>query len=195
MKFILPAILSVVLISPAVAQTKEILVGAYDGGRLATSRKAAEIKNKRGYTPGAEVISAFWVEARKPDNGPVEVALVGERLRFILPTEAPQQREWGPSDPPNPVQVGSPWRDADLRYRGIEIHCISDAYWCSQKWFIEVVLPEGVIRSVVNNPKTKEIRLTLSNRRRVDWRTPRDELMATLEALGVLAEFFEAPTK
>jgi hypothetical protein len=201
MRYLLAAVLFLIAPSAALAQSKGrdyrslIDVSADEHGRVASSFNATEIKEKRGYSAGAEVSSAFWVEARKPANGPTQVLIVGERLRYLLPKEAPEQRQFGPWDPPDPASVGSPWQDADLRYRGSRIECISDQYWCAQIWFIEVVLPESVVRSVVTNPKKKEIPLSLSKRRRVDWRTPRDELIATLGALDVLNEFSEAPTQ
>ena len=201
MKYLLAALVVLASAGPAVAQSKGkdyrslVEVGADDGGRIATTIRAAEVKEKRGYSAGATSVTVFWVEARKPDNGPTQVSLVGERLRYVLSSEVPKTTEYGPWDPPEPVSVGSPWQDADLRYRGARFECISDAYWCWQTWLIEVVLPESVVRSVVTNPKMKEVRLSLSNRRRVEWRTPRDELIAALEALDVLTEFSTAAAK
>jgi hypothetical protein len=200
MRFLLTAMLLLLAPPVAVAQSKErdyrslIEVGADEDGQVATSIKAADVKERRGYSPGSEVVSAFWVEARKRGSGPTQVFLVGERLRYILPSEAPKTKSttYGPWDPPDPVHVGSPWKEADLRYRGSEIQCISDQHWCWQVWFLEVSLPEDVVQSVVTNPKKKEVPLSLSKRRRVEWRTPRDELIATLDALGVLAEFSQA---
>jgi hypothetical protein len=197
MRFLLAAILVLVASGPAVAQSKGkdyrslIEVGADENGRIAHSGRAAEAKETTGYSPGAEVITVFWVEARKPENGPAQVSLVGRRIRYVLPDEVPKTTEFGPWDPAEPVSVGSPWQDADLRYRGASYKCLSDAHWCWQSRFIEVVLPESLVRSVVTNPKMKEVRLSLSNRRKVEWRTPRDELIATLNALGVLNEFSE----
>jgi hypothetical protein len=129
------------------------------------------------------------VEARKPASGQTEVVLVGERLRYILPKEAPKQREFGPWDPPDPAFVGSPWKEANLRYRGMEIECFGEAYWCAQVWFIEIVLPEAIVRTMVGDPRRKDLPVALSKRKKVEWRTPRDELLAVLDKLGVTAEF------
>lgn len=198
MKYLLAAAVVLAGVAPALAQTKGkdyaalVEVGADEDGRIATTVRAAEVKEKRGYSPGAESMTVFWVEARKPDGGPARVSLVGQRLRYITPSEAPQTKKYGPWDPVDPASVGSPWKDADLRYRGSEVECISDAYWCWQTWFIEVVLPESVVRTVVNDPKKKEIPLSLSKRRKVEWRTPRAEVIAALEALGVVGEFSTA---
>lgn len=163
------------------------------GMRIATSINAAEVKEKRGYSPGAESILVFWVEARKPETGPTQVILRGEKLRYILPDEAPEQREFGPWDPPEPVSVGSPWQDADIRYRGMKVECVGSQFWCTQLWFIEIVLPDAVVRSLVAKPSIKEVRLSLSKRRRIEWRTPREELIATIDKLGVLEEFAAQP--
>jgi hypothetical protein len=173
--------------------TSLIDVGAGEGGRIATSIRAAEVKNKKGYSPGAQTYLVFWVEAVRPEAGPTQVFLVGERLRWVVPDEAPPQKEYGPSDPSDPVSVGSPWRDADIRYRGSRVECVQSQYWCARTWGIEIVLPDEVVRSVVSNPKKKDIPLAMSKPRRVDWRVPREELIATLDALGVLSEFSGAP--
>ena len=202
MKYLLSIIAILVTATPVAAQSKNkdyrslIEVGAYDGGRIATSVKAADVKEKLGSSPSTDSLGAFWLEARKPEDGPTQVFLLGERVRFITPREAEKREtEYGPWDPPEPVFVGSPWEEADIRYRGYKSGCFSNSYWCWQKWYVEVALPENVIRSVVTNPKKNEVRLSLSNKSRVEWRTPRDELIATLDVLGVIAEFSGTPAK
>jgi hypothetical protein len=152
--------------------------------------KAADIKRTQGYSPGASTkIYIFWLEARKPENGPAQVLLTGQRVSYMLPKEAPKEREFGPSDPADPAYVGSPWTEADLRYRGANIQCISDVYYCSLVYDIEIVLPDAVIRGMLAKPSMKDLPVALSGRRKVDWRVPREELVATLDKLGVLAEF------
>jgi len=198
MRHLLAAILCLALPTAATAQPAkgkdylslvEVGTDPDTGARKASSVNAAEVKEKRGYSPGAESALVFWVEARKPESGPAQVILAGERLRYIVSSEAPKQKEFGPWDPPEPAYVGSPWQDADIRYRGSRVECISDAFWCWQTWSIEIVLPDAAIRSMVTNPKKKDLPVSLSKRRRVEWRTPREELIATLDKLGVLAEF------
>jgi hypothetical protein len=197
-RFLIAATLTLAASTAAVAQSAkskdyesliEVGIDPETGAQVATSINAAEVKSKRGYSVGAQTSLVFWVEARKPVSGPTQVVLAGERLRYIVPDEAPQQREFGPSDPKDPVSVGSPWKDADLRYRGSKIECISSEHWCAQIWFIEIILPDAVVRSAVAKPSMKDLPIALSKPRRVDWRIPRQELVATLDKLGVLAEF------
>lgn len=198
MRRVLAALLCLSLPAAAVAQSPkgkdypslvEVSIDSDSGERIATSVKAAEIKDKHSYSPAGESSLVFWVETRKPEVGPAKVMLVGERLRYIMSREAPKQKEFGPWDPPEPAYVNSPWQEADIRYRGSSVECISDAFWCWQTWSIEIVLPDTAIRSLVNNTRKKDLPVSLSKQRRVEWRIPRDELIATLDKLGVLPEF------
>lgn len=177
----------------AQAAALDLLYQDADTGEVfASTRGDAQVKNSKGYSASATSSLAMWVEAHRAPDGSKRLVIAGQQVRYILPKETDGSRLYGPSDPTEPAYVGSPWKAADLRYREIEVICWNDAYWCAQVWTIEIPVDEAVLSAFVAKPAAKEIRVSLTKRRKVDWRVPRDDVMAVMNALDQVPDL-DAP--
>jgi hypothetical protein len=175
---------------PAAAQAQKGEPGIVKMGRdadtgelVATARGWSTVKETHGYSVATQQRIAIRVEAVKAIDGAKRIRLVGEKARLLFPREAHGSQTYGPSDPPDPVYVGSPFKEADLRYRGAEVLCSDDAHFCEQLWHLEILVPAETLEAFLRNPKAKELEVALDKRRKVDWRVSRAEIEAALNAL------------
>lgn len=173
---------------PQAAAPVELYQDADTSEIVASTRGAASVKSSLGYSPGAMTSVVMWVEARLSETGAQRVVLAGEQLRYVLPKESGGARRYGPSDPEDPVFVGSPWKPVDLRYRDVEVVCWGDAYWCAQVWSIEIPLDEAVVDGFLSGSKARNLRVSLSRQKRVDWRVERADIIAVRDAIRSAAD-------
>ena len=160
------------------------------GWRMATSIELAESENDGArYSNAPRNKLVTWIEAHKKNAEPTLVFLAGQRLQWRLPDEVDETGKYGPWDPTYPAYVGWPFQEADLRYLGGELSCPSRSHWCSRVDLFEVLLPPDLVKSLITDKARKKIRADITGRKITQWQIPKAELIATLDALGVLEEF------
>jgi hypothetical protein len=166
----------------------QMYVGVDEAGSpVVSSAPANEVKDFNHYT-GGEVL-AVWVRVTTPPGKPARVVLAGSRAFAIMRAEVRPTEEQGPFDRPEPANIGNPWREADFNYTQRRTDCYGEGYWCSRIQQFEVVLTPEIIRAFIAETAPDTIPVALISRRNVDWRVPRAELLATLDAAGVTDQF------
>lgn len=158
-----------------------------EGWTIASSARANEQKNLNLYSGGESLV--LWVMALKPDEGATHVVIGGSRARAIQQSAVKETDEQGPWDRPDPAHVGNPWREADFAFTQRRTECYGEAFWCNRLQTFEVKLTPEMVRAFIAEGAPDSIPVALFTRRDVDWRVPRAELLAVLDALGATAEF------
>lgn len=175
---------------PAAAQAQpstgpldiNVWVDSETGERVASTIGNGEVKNRQGYSPAALSSVVMWVEARQAGTVAPRVFLVGQQLRYTLPSETQVRGKFGRSDPKDPAYVDSPFSKVDVKTRWTEIICVSDAYYCSRIDEHEIALSPDQVRAFTAGGGDIPVALTRKNR--IDWRVPKSELIAALNAIA-----------
>jgi hypothetical protein len=154
---------------------------------IASSAPANEAKNLNHFT-GGEVL-AVWVLVTHPAGETPRVVLAGSRAYAILSADVKPTDEQGAWDRPDPAHIGNPWREADFNFTQRRTDCLGEAYWCNRYQQFEIVLTSEMVKAFIAEAAPDSIPVALFSRRKVDWRVPRAELLATLDAAGVTDQF------
>jgi hypothetical protein len=154
---------------------------------IASSAPANEVKDFNHYA-GGEVL-AIWVLVTHPPGESPRVVLAGSRAYAILSAEVKPTDEQGAWDRPEPSHVGNPWREADFRFTQRRTDCYGEGYWCNRIQQFEIILSPGMVKAFIAESAPDTIPVSLTSRRKVDWRVPRAELLATLDAAGATDQF------
>jgi hypothetical protein len=156
--------------------------------RDASSAHAVEPKWQKTYA-GAGRGVVIWVQVDKKGDYPAEVTLMGSRASSVLESEVSKDDATGPWDRPEPALVGFPWHEADFEYTDRKTQCFGVAYWCSREVEFNIHLPHDLVVRLLADEKSDSIPIALYSTRHIDWRMPRAELLATVDALNVRDEF------
>lgn len=157
------------------------------GWRVASSSRSTEAKNANLYSGGETL--AMWVMVLQPPEGVATVVLAGSRARAIQQADVKPTDEQGPWDRPEPAHVGNPWREADFAFTQRRTECYGEAFWCNRLQNFSVTLTPDMVKAFIAEDAPDSIPVALFTRRDVDWRMPRAELLATLDALGIADQF------
>lgn len=173
--------------SPAKMAAQIIVVETEPGLRAASSVELADPKYANGIAAGGGV--AIWVSVEKRAGLPAKVAFAGERVIYLLPTEVTSTAPMGSWDRPEPAFVGSMLRSADFKFLQRQVSCRNDQHWCVNRQDFVIELTPEMVRDFVRDGAGSKIPVSLVRKTKIDWRVPKAELVATLDALGVLGEF------
>lgn len=157
------------------------------GWQVASTAPTAEQKDANLYSGGESL--AMWVMVLKREGSPTLVTLAGSRARAIQQGNVQPTEEQGPWDRPEPAHVGNPWREADFAFTERKTECYGENFWCNRLQQFSVLLPPDAVKAFIAEGAADTIPVALFTRRDVDWRIPRVELLAALDAAGVTAEF------
>ena len=92
-------------------------------------------------------------------------------------------------DPKEPVFVGPKLKRTDVLARWTKIDCNEVEKYCTRIDALEIPLAPEVVRDYIAPSAPDEIKVALTRRNRVDFRIPKAELIATLDALNVLDRY------
>lgn len=141
---------------------------ALDGYRTADSSKVRPL----GYSDGL-VHSFVYARATKMDGGKTFVGII-----FRTRTKA-----W--LDPTS-LNFGSPLRSIPAQREGVRVECYGD---CSHEEVTYFEIPPDDVRWLIGASAPEVIELRLKARADTDRTIRKDELRATLDAVGLLGEF------
>ncbi len=162
----------------------------YDTGELvASSVNASEQDLHRGYYRASSHIIRFWIEARRSEAGDIRVLITGQKLIWRGLRETRDRGEFGPWDPKDPVFVGRRLDRTDVLARWTKIDCNEAEKYCSRVDALDIPLSPEKVRDYIAASAPDDIKIALTRRNRVDFRIPKAELIATLEALDALEHF------
>jgi hypothetical protein len=158
------------------------------GKRIASSTKFAVIVRNARYVNGGRSQDSAFVYAESQPGKPTRVAIIGSRGYALFPEEV---QSWDDEADPNTVRpafIGYPWRETTYRTLERGAKCGGPGQWCMWTGHYQVDLtPELVRELLADNTQTKlQVGLGAPS---TTWNIPKDHLVATLDALGVLGEF------
>ncbi|HVY88145.1 MAG TPA: hypothetical protein VG942_04710 [Hyphomonadaceae bacterium] len=159
------------------------------GARVATTVAPTDTRKKNGYSLAAQTETNFWVEVRQETNGDVHVMFKGQQLHFALPEEAGAPGRYGPRPSEYPAYVGTPLTKATLTFPWLDVSCLDKSHWCNRIQAMQIDLDADQVRSMIAEKASATIAISISNKRRIEWRMPKADLIAALDALGVLGQF------
>lgn len=167
----------------------QISMDTETGERVASSVAASELARHTGrYVASAHIIS-FWIEARESEAGDLRVLITGERVTWRGLSDTPERGKFGPWDPKDPVYVGRKLKRTDVLARWSEIGCIEARKYCSQIDALDIPLAPETVSEMIAADAPENIKIALTRRNKVDYRIPKAQLIATLDALGVLDRY------
>lgn len=170
-----------------ISSSLQVVTGA-NGERVVSTSKSADAQREFFYMGNSEGI-AMWVKALKRDGEPAVVVLGGSRAFHQPHSEVNSTEAEGPWDRPDPAYIGTPWREADFRFSDRQSICYNAAAWCERRQQFDVLLSRQMVKDFIAEGAPDSIPIALFSRRDIDWRLPRVELLAALDALGVTDEF------
>jgi len=170
-----------------ISASLQVLTGP-NGERVVSTSKSAEAQHETFYMGNSEGI-AVWVKALKQEGQPAVVVLGGSRAFHQPHSEVNGTEPEGPWDRPDPAYIGTPWREADFRFSDRQSICYNAAAWCERRQQFDVLLSRQMVKDFIGEGAPDSIPIALFSRRDIDWRLPRVELLAALDALGVTDEF------
>jgi hypothetical protein len=171
---------------------KSVAVQRFAGGHvLASSAPFAVVDRQTRYMnggTGSESVSAM-IEAR-PDD-PVEIWFMASVVFALLPTEVQ-----GRDKPANPetrfeAHIGPPWTETTASLLENSVACTGEEQWCRWTRHYRIDVSQELVREIVADEDRKKISMGIGgpNSR---WTLPRDHLIATLDAIGLLHAFTSA---
>jgi hypothetical protein len=167
---------------------KITVVTSADGSRVASSSPLAETKPFSRFANGGHGSLTVFAFARKREGAPTAVSLLATRIDPIFRTEVQNFDGANAPAPSGKGVVGDPWRDVPFKLIEHTIKCgASSAQMCMRTRAYQFDLSVADVQALLA-AKQKGVRLSTDSIH-TEWTLPADHLAATLEALGVLAEF------
>ena len=164
------------------------VVAKPDGSRIASSSPIADTKYmSRAMNGGHESRTAFAYVSKR-EAAPASVSIVATRIDVLFHTEI--QNFDGANAPPKSGSgvIGDPWRNVPYNLLDNSIKCgASSEQMCMWTRTYQFNLSAEDVRAVL--AAKKKILPVSTDSRWTEWTMPLDHFSATLDALGVLAEF------
>jgi hypothetical protein len=185
-------------LAPAAAQTprtypemkKSVAVQRFADGRvLASSAPFAVVEHNSRYTNGgsSSTTASVLVEAA-PDKA-VEIWFMASTEFPLFQTEVEGRDE--PSNPQKVIEahIGPPWAPTTARLLENSVTCTSDARWCRWTRHYRIDVSQDLLREIVADPERRKISMGVGRGAFAQWTVPRDHLVATVDAIGLLHAF------
>jgi hypothetical protein len=157
------------------------------GVRVASSIDVAIPKYSNTYSTQSGV--AIWVFVEKRHDAPAKVYFMGERVTMLLPTEVTSTEPTGPWNRAEPAFIGPKLRPVSFQYLNVKMDCVDDQHWCNSRQDFRIEIPSAMVHDFIETKAAAKIPVSIIRTSKIDWRVPKVELIATLDALGVLEEF------
>jgi hypothetical protein len=185
-------------LAPAAGQTpttypemkKSVAVQRLADGRVLASSApfAVTVRNSR-YTNGgnSSTTASVLVEAA-PDKA-VEISFMASTEFPLFQTEVQGRNE--PSDPEKVLEahIGPPWTETTARLLENSVTCTSEARWCRWTRHYRIDVSQDLLREIVADPERRKISMGVGRGAFAQWTVPREHLLATIDAVGLLHAF------
>ncbi|MAK60419.1 MAG: hypothetical protein CMK09_05530 [Ponticaulis sp.] len=152
------------------------------GWLIARSAGNHNVEDNRAYSNMTSQRLIFWVEAMKEETGKTRVFFVGQRVRRLTEDSGREPGRSGRIDLTNPAWVGPGYKEADLQLRWRDIRCFGQAYFCNQTDMMEITLTDEMLANILASDASS-IPIAVDRKTNIDWRIPKNELIAVLEEL------------
>jgi len=198
--FVLAVASAFLLGAPAVAEPprtyaemkERVAVQRFPDGRvMASSAPFAVVDEGLRFINGGVRTDSMSVLVEAWPDRPVVISLVVSWTAPLLPTETGGSDRNDPADPDRILEahVGAPWRETTAVMVENGVKCDGAGRWCQWSRSYLVDLSQDQVREIVRAGKRRKISVGLGNRPYADWTIPRDHLIATLDAIGLLHAF------
>jgi hypothetical protein len=161
------------------------------GGRAASSVQAAQTEGRPVALNAPEMRRTMSVYAEKRPGQPAEVAIMMSEAVPIFETEVSNVRPVTDADRFEKAFVGGRLQEVRLEMLERSGGCnrTGDGIWCARITHYRIQLPVDLVRELAAPAAREDIPVALGTRMHIQQRVPKAELVATLDALGVLSEF------
>jgi len=168
---------------------ESVVVQRFPGGRvLASSAAFPAVEESTRYSNGGKVTDSVSVLVEAWPDKPVVISLIVSSVFPLFPTEVSGVEKPDPNKPLE-AHVGLPWTETSGFELEGDVSCPSSGQWCRWSRTYRIDLSQDFVRQIVASEKQGKITIGLGRLTMADWTIPRDHLIATLDAIGLLHAF------
>ncbi len=168
----------------------QVVVQRFQDGRvLASSAAFAVEETSSRYLNGGKGGTSVSVLIEAWPDRPVAISFSATRITSLFEREI-SGRDGAP-DPEEMMEahIGPPWTDSTARKVENAIECGASTTWCLWTVTYMIDVPQDLVFDIVADDDRKKLGMSVGKFARVNWQLPREHLIATLDAIGLLHAF------
>lgn len=171
----------------------QVVVRRYEGGRVLASSAAFAVEERTlrylNGGKGGRLVSVL-IEAW-PDK-PVTVSFSATSFAPLLDTEVSGRDGQPDPDELLDANIGPPWSETTARQVENQIECSGGPTWCMWTRTYMIDVPQDLVFEIVADENRDKLGMSIGKFARHSWQLPREHLIVTLDAIGLLNAFSPA---